>query len=75
MDPQCAIQNFRLTAALHSLSTSCVREFDTEKLSRNLEYPWYLEPVALLTAGYSEEEKEILPRLPVVDLVHWGGWR
>jgi 5,6-dimethylbenzimidazole synthase len=63
-----AIQNARLIAAYYGLSTSCVREFDHQTLHKNLNLPWYLEPVAILTAGYSEEEKEIPPRLSLSDI-------
>ncbi|WP_312113030.1 nitroreductase family protein [Brevibacillus reuszeri] len=68
-DTFCAIQNARLTAAVHGLSTSVIREFDPHILQKNLELPWYIEPVAILTIGYSEEEKEIPPRLTVAEII------
>jgi 5,6-dimethylbenzimidazole synthase len=74
-DTYSAIQNFRLVCAIHSLSTSCVREFDGQSLQSHLELPWYLESVAIIAAGYSEEEKEIPPRLAVPDFVHRGKWQ
>lgn len=67
-DTYCAIQNARLTAAVHGLSTSVVREFDANALQKNLNLPWYLEPIAILTVGYSDEEKEIPPRLSVSEI-------
>lgn len=63
-----AIQNARLSAAVHGLSTSVIREFDPQILHKNLELPWYIEPIAILTIGYSEEEKEIPPRLTVAEI-------
>lgn len=63
-----AIQNARLAAAVHGLSTSVIREFDGQILQKNLDLPWYIEPVAILTIGYSEEEKEIPPRLTVAEI-------
>ncbi|GED69888.1 nitroreductase [Brevibacillus reuszeri] len=68
-DTFCAIQNARLAAAVHGLSTSVIREFDPHILQKNLELPWYIEPVAILTIGYSEEEKEIPPRLTVAEII------
>ncbi|MFE1625149.1 nitroreductase family protein [Brevibacillus reuszeri] len=68
-DTFCAIQNARLTAALHGLSTSVIREFDSHILQKNLKLPWYIKPVAILTIGYSEEEKEIPPRLTVAEII------
>lgn len=67
-DTYCAIQNARLVAALHGLSTSVVREFDARHLQKSFNLPWYLEPIAILTLGYSEEEKEIPPRLSVSEI-------
>jgi len=69
-DTFCAIQNFRVVAALSDLSTSCVREFDESRLRSNLGLPWYVKPIAILVAGYSNEMKEFPPRLSVSDFVH-----
>ncbi|MGG1663658.1 nitroreductase family protein [Brevibacillus sp. NRS-1366] len=68
-DTFCAIQNARLTAAVNGLSTSVIREFDRHILQENLSLPWYIEPIAILTIGYSEEEKEIPPRLTVAEII------
>jgi 5,6-dimethylbenzimidazole synthase len=70
-----AIQNFRLLASYYSIGTSVVREFNSEVLKRNLNLPWYLEPIAVLAAGYSTSEAEIPPRLARTDFVHGGSWK
>jgi 5,6-dimethylbenzimidazole synthase len=67
-----AIQNFRLMATIHGLGTSVVREFDNDRMRESLELPWYVEPLAIVTAGYSNTELELPPRLQVQDFVHWG---
>lgn len=69
-----AIQNFRLLASYYSIGTSVVREFNGVVLKKNLHLPWYLEPIAILTAGYSASEAEIPPRFARKDFVHEGGW-
>jgi 5,6-dimethylbenzimidazole synthase len=69
-----AIQNFRLLAILKGLSTSVVREFDQLQLKENLNLPWYVEPHAIVTAGYSDAQLEIPPRFKVREIVHGGGW-
>ncbi|REB73244.1 nitroreductase family protein [Bacillus sp. 522_BSPC] len=69
-----AIQNFRLMAQTHQLRTACVRELDLELLKKKLELPWYLEPVAILTAGYGNREKGLPPRLGVAEIVKRGSW-
>lgn len=68
-DTFAAIQNARLTAAAHGLSTSVIREFDAHLLQMNLNLPWYVEPIAIFTVGYSDEEKEIPLRLSVTEIV------
>ncbi|GAA0372138.1 nitroreductase family protein [Bacillus horti] len=70
-----AIQNFRLIADTHDLATSVVREFDPLRLNESLELPWYVEPLAILTAGYTQAELEIPERLQINDFVHWGRWQ
>lgn len=70
-----AVQNFRLVASLHGLATSVVREFDSERLKTNLDIPWYVEPLAILTAGYSSAVLEIPERFGIQDFVHWGRWK
>jgi 5,6-dimethylbenzimidazole synthase len=69
-----AIQNFRLSATLNGLSTSVVREFHKEKMQQNLSLPWYLEPISIITAGYSNAVLEIPPRFRIEDVVHPGRW-
>lgn len=73
-DTFCAIQNFRVTAAVHDLSTSCIREFDESRLQCNLGLPWYVKPIAILVAGYSTEMKEIPPRLSLSEFMHKETW-
>ena len=73
-DAFCAVQNFRLAAAIQSLSTAVIREFDKAKLKEGLGSAWYLEPIAILTAGYSSAQLELPPRFTPKDFVHKGGW-
>jgi len=69
-----SIQNFRLLACSHDLATACVREFDSEMLKRHLNLPWYIDPIAIVTAGYSDIELEIPPRLSIQELVSKEVW-
>lgn len=73
-DTFCAIQNFRIIAALNSLRTAAVREFDKKRVKESLNAMWYMEPVAILTVGNSLVQPEIPPRFNQKDFVHWGGW-
>lgn len=74
-DVSFAIQNFRVVAHLHHLKTACVREFDEEKLKDKLGLPWYIEPIAILTAGYGERKKGLPPRFQISDIVKRGVWQ
>lgn len=69
-----AIQNFRLVAHLHGLKTACVREFDEDTLKSNLNLPWYIKPLAIVTAGYGERKKGLPPLLDVKSIVKRGTW-
>lgn len=69
-----SIQNFRLLAQSLGLSTACVREFDQDQLKENLDLPWYVMPVAILIAGYSDVKAEEPPRLSVSEIVSEEVW-
>lgn len=69
-----SIQNFRLLARSNGLSTACVREFDPKILKQNLDLPWYVNPIAILTAGYSDVELDTPPRLSIKDIVSREVW-
>lgn len=74
LEAESAIHNFRLMAQFHGIATTCIREFDQEKLIENLNLPWYIGISALLTAGYSSEETSPPPRLSVQEIVSKEEW-
>jgi 5,6-dimethylbenzimidazole synthase len=69
-----ALQNFRLLASINDIGSSVVREFDKAKLKELLSLPWYVEPQAIITAGYSKAQLEMPPRFQVRDIIHGGEW-
>lgn len=69
-----AIQNFRLLAQSQGLSTACVWEFDRDKLKENLNLPWYIVPIAILTTGYPNEKVDIPPRFTNEELISYEKW-
>lgn len=73
-DTFASVQNFRIAASCKNIATSVVREFDKEKMKEKLELPWYIDPLLILTAGYSDALLEIPPRFTVQEFVHWGRW-
>lgn len=74
-EAESAIQNFRLIAQSYEVCTTCVREFDPVRLNENLELPWYIEPCAILTAGYSDTEITLPPRLSIDETVSREEWK
>ncbi|GAA0361399.1 nitroreductase family protein [Bacillus horti] len=74
-EAEAAIQNFRLLARSEGLATASVREFDAATLQLNLQLPWYMLPIAILTAGYSDQVIDIPPRFSLEELVSKGEWK
>ncbi|KYG33746.1 nitroreductase family protein [Alkalihalobacillus trypoxylicola] len=74
-ESEASIQNMRLIAKSEGLVTATIREFDGEKLKKNLNLPWYVIPVAIVTAGYPmEEESENTPKLEMMEVVSKNRW-
>ncbi len=60
----------QLAASAQGLSAVWVGAFDPDAVRRVLGAPRSIEPVSILTLGYSEGEPEIKERRPLEDLVH-----
>jgi|GEM_PF-510047 len=60
-----ALQNLRIMANALGLRTGVVREFETEKMREALGLPWFVEPVAIVAAGYSDAYLEYPPRYSI----------
>lgn len=73
-EAEAAIQNFRILAQSKRLSTACIREFDPEMLRERLQLPWYINISAIITAGYSDTEADIPPRLLINEAIHQDKW-
>lgn len=74
-EAESALQNMRIIAQSHGVCTTCVREFNPIKLKENLKLPWYIEPCAILTGGYSKVEKTTPPRLSIKDIISKEEWQ
>lgn len=67
-----AVQNFRIAASFHGLSSAVVREFDKNTMKQNFNLPWYIDPVCIITAGYSNAIPEFPPTFKLSDFLHRG---
>lgn len=70
-----SIQNVRLLARYHGLSTACVHELDPDILKQKLSLPWYMEPITVISAGYHDAPITSPPRLSLKDVIHREGWQ
>ncbi len=73
-DTAASIQNMLLT--IHELGLGCcwVGAFNEEAVSRILDLPAYIRPVAILPIGHPNETPRIPPRIDIEDLVHYEKW-
>ena len=67
-DVACAIQNLLLTAHAEELACAWVSAFDDKKVTKSLNLPTNLQPIALVPIGYSSAKPPAPPRLPKKDL-------
>lgn len=73
-EAEAAIQNLRIMARFYQIKTACVKEFDEDRLKKNLKLPWYIRVVAILAAGYSDHPVDIPPRFSIDEGVSEGKW-
>lgn len=69
-----ALQNVRLIGGSLNIATTVVREFDVDVLKKELKLPWYVEPTAIIAAGYTIETTVKGPRLSIGDIVNKDRW-
>jgi 5,6-dimethylbenzimidazole synthase len=78
----CAIQNMWLTAYAEGIAMGWVSFYKKADVRRLLNIPYHIDPIALLSLGYTENypERPILEELkwekkrPFEDTLHYGEW-
>lgn len=73
-EAESALQNVRLVALSLKIGTTIVREYDANVLKEQLNLPWYVEPTAIIAAGYSEGTPTKNLHLSVNDIVSKDVW-
>ncbi|MEE9592158.1 MAG: nitroreductase family protein [Thermoplasmata archaeon] len=71
-DCAAATQNLLLTAFSMGLGTCWVGAFDEGAVSKLLQLPEDVRPLALVPVGYPAEDPEAPPRFPMQRIVHHG---
>jgi nitroreductase len=73
-DAAASIQNMLL--AIHALGLGCcwIGAFNEEVVTKILEIPDDVRPVAILPIGFPDESPRMPPRINVEDLLHYEKW-
>jgi nitroreductase len=73
-DSAASIENMLLT--IHEMGLGCcwVGAFNEEAVSRILDLPEHIRPMAILPIGYPDEAPRTPPRINIEDLVHYERW-
>lgn len=69
-----AVQNLRVLAGCLGLATAAVREIDHQAVAKVLDLPWWVEPLCLVAAGWSDATRELPPRMAPEQFLHREGW-
>ena len=72
-DVAAAIENFLLAAVDEGLATCWIGAFNDGEISRILNLPSWIKPVAIIPVGYADEMPES-NRIDVKKLIHYNKW-
>ena len=68
MSTSCAIENMWLAARVEGIGLGWVSIYEKDDIRKILEIPDYIDPVALLSLGYTAH----FPDIPLLERVGWG---
>jgi nitroreductase len=72
-DVAAAVENFMLVAVDEGLATCWVGAFNDDEISRILDLPGWIKPVAIVPVGYADEQGGTT-RLDIKNLIHYNKW-
>jgi len=73
-DSAAAVEHILLLAIDHGLGACWVGAFNENKVSKILNLPSYVKPVAIIPIGYSRDKIETTNRIDTKDLIHHNKW-
>ena len=73
-DASAAIEHILLLAVDDGLDACWVGAFDENKVSKILDLPSYVKPIAIVPIGYSNEQRTSTPRIDTNVLTHFNHW-
>ena len=73
-DASAAVEHILLLAIVNGLDTCWVGAFDEKMVSKILDLPSYVRPIAIIPIGYSNEQKTSTSRIDINELKHFNHW-
>jgi len=73
-DASAAVEHILLLAVDNGLDACWVGAFDENKVSKILDLPSYVKPIAIVPIGYSNEQRTSTPRMDTNVLTHFNHW-
>ena len=73
-DASAAVEHILLLAVDNGLDACWVGAFDENKVSKILNLPSYVKPIAIIPIGYANEQKNSTQRIETNELIHFNQW-
>jgi nitroreductase len=73
-DASAAVEHILLVAVDNGLDACWVGAFDENEVSKILNLPSYIRPIALIPLGYSKKQKPFTTRMNTQVLTHFNHW-
>jgi nitroreductase len=73
-DVSAAVEHILLLAVDNGLDACWVGAFDEKTVSKILDLPSYVRPIAIIPIGYSNQQKTSTPRIDINELKHFNHW-
>lgn len=73
-DSAAAIEHILLLAVYNKLGACWISAFNEIEVSKILNLPPYIRPIAIIPIGYPHGEVDITSRINTKELIHYNGW-
>lgn len=73
-DAAAAVEHILLMAIENGLGTCWVGAFNEKEVSKILQLPSHIRPVAIIPIGYPKQKPIPTPRIDIKELIHYNTW-
>ena len=73
-DAAAAVEHILLMAVENGLGTCWVGAFNEKEVSKILNLPSHIRPVAIIPIGYPKEKPTLTSRIDIKKLIHYNKW-